>query len=641
MMDPPQLASALPTRRGHTAPLAVWCVLLTVLSTTTAPASAVLAARIVVEGQALDNTGGGVHGAKVKVFAPGNGAKPKLLASGETDETGDFKLELPDGVKGKITVRVLAENFQPFTETVDLAEDDEPFVVAELAGSLALSGRVTRAKSGKPVPGAIVTFETDSTRRATKTDRGGRYTIPGLQRGSGVVHVVADGFARERVDVDVQQAEAVDVALRPELDVVVIVVDDVKRPTAGVTVEAISEEPRRSYMAVTDRSGRAPLRGVHPDAAELRVRLSTDVHITTSTWDRSVRLPAGEQRVEQRFVLPRPATLVGRVVRVRGGKPVPLAHVSIGPDKASFVTSTNADRDGRFEVRGLMPGQVVVTAQHAEHAPELKVVRLDPNQTRRIELSLPPGATLVGVVKDADGSPVAKADVLAGEWRDCDTLALHAQTDAKGEFLLEHVPVDGLSLRVVARGYEPLMTEVLKPVRKRHELALSGQPDAPAPVARAPASSQRVLSLLANAETLDGKPLGADRLAGKFVFLDFWATWCPPCRGEVPHVRAANQALAKRGDLVIIGVSLDEDTEALKRFVKAQQMTWPQLFGRSGSAGELAKAFGVQAIPATFLIAPDGRIIAKDLRGPGLAKTLESLLNSPPAPAPRVNRPEF
>jgi len=104
--------------------------------------------------------------------------------------------------------------------------------------------------------------------------------------------------------------------------------------------------------------------------------------------------------------------------------------------------------------------------------------------------------------------------------------------------------------------------------------------------------------------TLDGQRISMDDLKGKVVLLDFWATWCGPCRAALPHM----QKIAKKFEgepLVVLSVSLDQDERKWKDFIAKNEMTWPQY--RDGSfTGPVAKLFSVNAIPHTFTIDADG-----------------------------------
>jgi thiol-disulfide isomerase/thioredoxin len=104
--------------------------------------------------------------------------------------------------------------------------------------------------------------------------------------------------------------------------------------------------------------------------------------------------------------------------------------------------------------------------------------------------------------------------------------------------------------------------------------------------------------------TLDGRHISLDGLAGKVVLIDFWATWCGPCREALPHIRQ----IAKKFDgqpLVVLSISLDSDEAKWKDFVGKNGMTWMQ-YREGGFEGSISKQFNVTAIPATFTIDADG-----------------------------------
>lgn len=129
-----------------------------------------------------------------------------------------------------------------------------------------------------------------------------------------------------------------------------------------------------------------------------------------------------------------------------------------------------------------------------------------------------------------------------------------------------------------------------------------------------------------NVKDLTAQPLSVAVLKGKVVLIDFWATWCGPCRAELPNVIATYTKYHDKG-FNIIGVSLDSDRDKLDSFLKQQDgMTWPQFFDGQGWSNELAVKYGVQAIPFTVLIGPDGKIIGTDLRGEALGEAVGKAL---------------
>ncbi len=133
--------------------------------------------------------------------------------------------------------------------------------------------------------------------------------------------------------------------------------------------------------------------------------------------------------------------------------------------------------------------------------------------------------------------------------------------------------------------------------------------------------------------SLDGGKIRLADYRGKLVLLNFWATWCGPCMAEVPSLKDAFNAYGKDKRFVMIGLSLDRDPNTAKKGVAGKQMNWPQAFLGDLSKSDIAKEYGVQGIPSTFLIDPDGKILAKGLRGGQMktevAKAIEKIKDPP------------
>jgi peroxiredoxin len=123
------------------------------------------------------------------------------------------------------------------------------------------------------------------------------------------------------------------------------------------------------------------------------------------------------------------------------------------------------------------------------------------------------------------------------------------------------------------------------------------------------------------AKDLDGKPLSVSNYKGKILLVDFWATWCGPCVAELPNVIKAYEKYHDKG-FEILGISLDESEPRLRGFLKDKNMTWSQYFDGARWKNKLAQKYGVQGIPATFLLDGDGKIIGRDLRGEKLDEAL-------------------
>ena len=128
-----------------------------------------------------------------------------------------------------------------------------------------------------------------------------------------------------------------------------------------------------------------------------------------------------------------------------------------------------------------------------------------------------------------------------------------------------------------------------------------------------------------NETDVDGKPISIASYKGKIVMVDFWATWCGPCVGELPNVIATYQKHHAQG-FEIVGVSLDEDKDKLTAFTKDKNMAWQQYFDGKGWGNKLAAKYGIESIPADFLLDGEGKIIGKDLRGEELEAAVAKAL---------------
>ena len=124
------------------------------------------------------------------------------------------------------------------------------------------------------------------------------------------------------------------------------------------------------------------------------------------------------------------------------------------------------------------------------------------------------------------------------------------------------------------------------------------------------------------AKTPEQIPIKLSNFKGQYVLIDFWASWCGPCRQENPNVVAAYETF-KDKNFTVLGVSIDEKEDAWVKAVKQDGLVWTQLLDRTS---EIANMYGINAIPKNFLVDPSGKIIAKNLRGAELMATLQEVL---------------
>ncbi|AMP97532.1 Thioredoxin family protein [Pedobacter cryoconitis] len=122
----------------------------------------------------------------------------------------------------------------------------------------------------------------------------------------------------------------------------------------------------------------------------------------------------------------------------------------------------------------------------------------------------------------------------------------------------------------------------------------------------------------------DGKIVHLSDFKGKYVLIDFWASWCGPCRKENPNVVAAYKKYHDKG-FEILGISLDSKKDAWLKAIEADGLIWTHVSELKGWQNSAAKEYGVRAVPASFLIDPNGNVVGKDLRGEELNQTLAQL----------------
>ncbi|MDD7888015.1 TlpA disulfide reductase family protein [Flavivirga sp. 57AJ16] len=127
-------------------------------------------------------------------------------------------------------------------------------------------------------------------------------------------------------------------------------------------------------------------------------------------------------------------------------------------------------------------------------------------------------------------------------------------------------------------------------------------------------------------KNVKGTPVNLSSYKGKYLFIDFWASWCGPCRAENPNVLKAYNNY-KDKNFTVLGVSLDNKEDKWKQAIEKDNLPWVQISDLKGFENEISTYFGIRAIPQTLLISPEGSIIAKNLRGAMLHEKLAEILD--------------
>jgi len=185
-------------------------------------------------------------------------------------------------------------------------------------------------------------------------------------------------------------------------------------------------------------------------------------------------------------------------------------------------------------------------------------------------------------------------------------------------------PQSSLVLLQVAKAGGP---EHLRPVAE--EIVKGSAPE------EAKAEAKKILGLTQRAgkplalqyTSVDGQAVDLQKLQGKVVLIDFWATWCGPCVAELPNVKAAYAKLHDKG-FEILGISFDQNKDTLLSFLKAKEMPWPQYFDGQGWQNRFGKEFGIDSIPTMWLVDKKGNLRDQEARE-GLAGKIEKLLAEP------------
>jgi peroxiredoxin len=311
------------------------------------------------------------------------------------------------------------------------------------------------------------------------------------------------------------------------------------------------------------------------------------------------------------------------------------------------------DSQGRFTIERVIPGRghiarvLVTTLGNGGHRTEWcgqESVDVKPGHTTQVRLG-GKGRPVIGRVV-LDGTPHEPVD-----WRSNEAAVLELPRaerrkatapwlrfasgfDEDGRFRIEDVAPGTYELKIPVslpsdmRTWGPpraMMGEATLPVT-----VPEGPEDQPVEVGDVKARLYLRVGDVApdfTAPRLDGGQFKLSEQRGKLVLLDFWATWCQPCLAEMPSVKDIQQTFGADPRILLVGVSCDDGIERPAEYVKANALTWTQAFAGRMLEGVVAETYLIRAIPATFLIGPNGRVLAMNLRGAPLKEAVGKALS--------------
>ena len=316
-------------------------------------------------------------------------------------------------------------------------------------------------------------------------------------------------------------------------------------------------------------------------------------------------------------------------------------------DESWYKTTT--DLEGRFSFDHVPPGEwalhrdFIVSADSRQHEPAMSI-RIAPGEVSRVVYG-GLGRPVVGRVAVNDAAvPITPAllrqnhfDRPIDEGRGRELWIIGCETN--GSFRLDNVKSGTYELYIGLKDTDPNARSLRGQVRMKVKVpeAAGGVSDEALDLGTLTIDvhpEERVeLGDFGEAPdfeipTSDGGRVTLHSQRGKFVLLDFWATWCGPCIREIPNLKEVHKAFGRGPRLVLVGLNIDEKNDTWQKAVVAHKLEWIQGYAGPPTEGGVTTKYGVEGYPAIFLINPEGRIIAKNLRGKSIFAAVNKALKA-------------
>jgi thiol-disulfide isomerase/thioredoxin len=550
--------------------------------------------------------------------------------------------------------------------------------VVTLHPELEISGKVTDAATGKPIERfrlrtGLIFSNRDSinwSRDEATQFEGGRYRVKFSEPYDGhALQVMADGYlpSTSRPFRPEEGAQTFDFALKRGTGPAGVVSLPDGSPAADAEVALSTKDKRASLrlgrfdrsqnnaeIVKTDAAGRFVFPALENDEPFLLVIIHEAGF--------AERLSREMQESKEPIVL-EPWGRIEGVVR-QGVKPEANREVVFYPERPDsrrthpylwdYGYTSQTDDQGRFSFDRVMPGRgsaarVVVTEFLGswQHTPGWQArVEIEPGATAQVAIG-GSGRPVVGKIELPKNADIA-SDWTANEpasieaWNKskklrAETYARYsANLDRSGRFEIPDVPAGDYKLTVPVNNPPSPNACGAGTAIGRAELEFSvpempgGRSDEPLELGEIEATMFDTLDVGEAApdfvaEELSSGSIRMRELRGKLVLLDFWATWCGPCLAAMPNLKQIQTQFGKSDRFALIGLSCDGEAAAAKRYVEANGLAWRHAHV-GGTHSRVPTQYTVRSLPATFLIGPDGRVLAKNLRGDELRQAVAAAL---------------